>query len=82
MKRIFKSITVSEVDNTFYCGSTTGDIVQIGYPEGSFKAIGPEKNKYSLGVNTLQSLKTGDLLAGSGDGKLMLLSPNTFKTKK
>jgi hypothetical protein len=81
-KRIVKSISVSEVEDVFYCGTTTGDILQIGYPNGSFKAIGPEKNKFSLGVTTVQCLKNGDLLAGSGDGKVMLLAPLTFKPKK
>ena len=32
-------------------------------------AIGPEKNKYSLGINTLQWLKNGDLLAGAGENQ-------------
>lgn len=82
IKRIVKSISVSEVDDYFYCGTTTGDILQVSYPNGLLKAIGPEKNKFSLGVTALQCLKTGDLLAGSGDGKVYLLAPNTFKPKK
>lgn len=82
IKRIVKSITVSETENVFYCGTTSGDILQIGYPSGSFMAIGPEKNKYSLGINTLQWLKNGDLLAGAGDGKVHVLAPSTFKAKK
>ena len=81
-KRIVKAISVSEVDDVFYCGTTTGDILEIGYPSGSYKAIGPEKNKFSLGVTAIQCLKNGDILAGSGDGKVMLLTPSTFKTKK
>lgn len=82
IKRIVKSLTVSETENVFYCGTTSGDILEIGYPGGAFKAIGPEKNKYSLGINTLQWLKNGDLLAGAGDGKVYILAPTTFKVKK
>lgn len=81
-KRIVKCISVSEVDSTFYCGTTSGDLLQITYPNGLFKSIGPEKNKYSLGISSLQSLKTGDLLCGTGDGKLLLLDTKTFKPKK
>jgi hypothetical protein len=81
-KRIVKSISVSEIEDVFFCGTTTGDILEIAYPSGSFKAIGPEKNKYSLGVNALQCLNNGDILAGAGDGKVMLLAPPTFKPKK
>ena len=75
-------MTCSETEDVFYCGTTSGDILTIGYPGGSFKAIGPEKNKYSLGINAIQWLKSGDILAGSGDGKVYLLTPNTFKPKK
>jgi hypothetical protein len=56
--------------------------MQITYPQGQFKSLGPEKNKFSLGVTALQCLKNGDILAGAGDGKLMLLAPGTFKPKK
>ena len=82
IKRIVKCISVSETEDYFYCGTTTGDILQIAYPSGLFKAIGPEKNKFSLGVTALECLKTGDILAGAGDGKVYTLAPNTFKPKK
>ena len=74
--------TISETEDEFFCGTTSGDILRVGYPSGQFKAIGPEKNKYSLGVTAIQCLKNGDILAGSGDGAVMLLAPNTFKPKK
>ncbi len=82
VKRIVKTITISETEDAFFCGTTTGDVLQITYPQGQFKGIGPEKNKFSLGVTALQCLKNGDMLAGSGDGKVMLLAPGTFKPKK
>jgi WD40 repeat protein len=78
-KRVTKSIVVGT--DSFFCGTTTGDILEIAF-SGVFKCIGPEKNKYSLGVTALQRLKTGDLLAGSGDGKIMLLDARTLKPKK
>lgn len=81
-KRIVKSISVSEIDDTFYCGTTSGDILQITHPQGQFKSIGPEKNKFSLGVTAIQCLRNGDILAGTGEGKLYLLAPGTFKPKK
>jgi hypothetical protein len=81
-KRIIKSLSVSEVDDYFFCGTTTGDILQIAYPSGLFKAIGPEKNKFSMGITSIQCLKTGEILVGSGDGKVSLVTPGTFKTKK
>jgi hypothetical protein len=82
IKRIIKSITVSEVDDYFFCGTTTGDILQIAYPSGLFKAIGPEKNKFSMGITSIQCIKTGEILVGSGDGKVSLVVPGTFKVKK
>ncbi len=79
---IFVTIKTSETEDCFYCGTTTGDVMQITYPQGQFKSLGPEKSKFSLGVTALQCLKNGDILAGAGDGKLMLLAPGTFKPKK
>lgn len=73
---------VSETDDTFYCGTTSGDIMQIGSSNAQFRAIGPEKNKISLGVSSIQCLKNGDLLVGCGDGRLLLLALPTFKIKK
>lgn len=81
IKRIVKSMAASETEDTVYCGTTSGDLLAIGY-QGQFKAIGPEKNKYSLGVTALTCLKNGDLLAGCGDGKVLLLAPQNFKPKK
>lgn len=56
--------------------------MQIGSLNAQFRSIGPEKNKFSLGVSSIQCLKNGDLLVGCGDGRLLLLNLPSYKIKK
>ncbi len=47
-----------------------------------FKGLGPEKDKFSKGVVSIALLKTGDVLAGCGDGTVALVKPGTWKVLK
>ncbi|XP_023284598.1 cilia- and flagella-associated protein 52-like, partial [Seriola lalandi dorsalis] len=49
---------------------------------GLLSDCGPIKTKYSLGVNAIRILKSGDLLVGSGSGTFTLCSKTKFKTLK
>uniref|UniRef100_A0A8D3EA63 Cilia- and flagella-associated protein 52 n=1 Tax=Scophthalmus maximus TaxID=52904 RepID=A0A8D3EA63_SCOMX len=77
MKRNVKCIEVQECDNTH-----SGDIMKIKLKTGFLSYCGPVKAKYSLGVNVLRILKSGDLLVGSGSGTFTLCSSTNFKTLK
>ena len=44
-----------------------------------FRHYGPQKEKFSLGIQALQILKTGDVLIGAGDGTVALLKSQTYK---
>ncbi|XP_022620757.1 cilia- and flagella-associated protein 52 isoform X2 [Seriola dumerili] len=82
LKRIVKCIEVSEDDQFVFCGTTSGDILKINMKTGLLSDCGPIKTKYSLGVNAIRILKSGDLLVGSGSGTFTLCSKNKFKTLK
>jgi hypothetical protein len=47
-----------------------------------FKALGPEKDKLVKGVISVDLLKTGDLIAGSGDGNVVTMKPGVWKATK
>ncbi|CAF4761657.1 unnamed protein product, partial [Rotaria sp. Silwood1] len=82
VKRIVKCMTVS-LDGVFlYCGTTTGDILMIYIPATQFKSIGPEKKKYSMGITSMQALINGDVLIGTGEGKVHITEKETFKSLK
>uniref|UniRef100_A0A8D0AV03 Cilia- and flagella-associated protein 52 n=1 Tax=Sander lucioperca TaxID=283035 RepID=A0A8D0AV03_SANLU len=82
LKRIVKCIEISEDDKFIFCGTTSGDIMKINLKTGLLSDCGPVKAKYSLGVNVIRILKSGDLLVGSGSGTFTLCSRTNFKTLK
>ncbi|KAK3575656.1 hypothetical protein QTP86_031627 [Hemibagrus guttatus] len=82
LKRVIKCIEIAEDDSFFYCGTTSGDVLRVNLKSCLLNSCGPQKHKFSKGVNALKILKTGDLLVGSGDGMFSLCSSTTFKTIK
>uniref|UniRef100_A0A665THZ6 Cilia- and flagella-associated protein 52 n=1 Tax=Echeneis naucrates TaxID=173247 RepID=A0A665THZ6_ECHNA len=82
LKRTVKCIEISEDDQFVFCGTTSGDIMKINMRTGLLSDCGPVKTKFSLGVNVLQILKSGELLVGAGSGTFSLCSKSNFKTLK
>ena len=54
----------------------------IYIPAAQFKTLGPEKKKYSMGVTAMQALINGDVLIGTGEGKIHTAEKETFKSLK
>jgi hypothetical protein len=54
----------------------------IYIPATQFKTIGPEKKKYSMGITSMQALVNGDVLIGTGEGKIHITEKETFKPLK
>ncbi len=79
---MFLSLKVSLDGAYLYCGTTTGDILMIYVPATQFKTIGPEKKKYSMGITAMQALINGDVLIGTGEGKIHMTEKETFKPLK
>lgn len=68
------SVQVSSDDKFFYCGTTTGDILAINMVTNTFQVVGPEKEKFSLGVTSLLALPSGEFVVGAGDGTVAVVS--------
>ncbi|XP_072259665.1 cilia- and flagella-associated protein 52 [Pyxicephalus adspersus] len=79
LKRVVTCLAVAEDDSCFYCGTSTGDVLKINTRTKLLNSYGPQKKKFSLGVTTLRLLKTGEILIGSGDGKLSLCIEPDYK---
>ena len=54
-------------------------LFQVNMKTRLFRHYGPQKEKFSLGIQALQILKTGDVLVGAGDGTVALLKSQTYK---
>ena len=57
-------------------------VAQASITHKVFKALGPEKGKFSKGLISIALLKTGDLVVGSGDGTVAILKPGVWKPSK
>ncbi|XP_069023944.1 cilia- and flagella-associated protein 52 [Embiotoca jacksoni] len=82
LKRTVKCLAISEDDQFIFCGTTSGDILKIHLKTGLMSDCGPAKVKYSVGVNALIILKSGDLLVGSGSGTFKMCSSTNFRPLK
>ncbi|XP_047143851.1 cilia- and flagella-associated protein 52 isoform X1 [Hydra vulgaris] len=78
LKRIVQCITVSDDDQYMYCGTTSGDILQINMKTKLLSQYGPLKDKFSLGILSIL-LKDNEFLIGAGDGTISLVKVDSFK---
>ena len=78
-KRIVNCISVDAQDEFIYCGTASGDILQVSCGPKLLRDSGPKKKPLSLGVQVLNILANGDFLVGAGDGTVALLEKGTFK---
>lgn len=76
LTRVVRCLVLSQDDSTVFAGTTSGDVlaVQIAGPI-VLKAQGPAKRPLSQGVTSLALAHGGQLIAGSGEGKVVVLSP-------
>lgn len=74
MKRQFTCTVIDPTDSYCYCGTKTGDVLEVNIERAIFKRLGPIKKLFCLGVGTLGILPNGDIIVGAGDGTLAKLS--------
>lgn len=82
LKRIVKCVQVSEDDQFMFCGTTSGDILQINMRTKLLYHYGPPKEKFSRGVSSMALLKSGEILVGAGDGTVATLRGENYKRVK
>jgi len=80
LKRITKSIVVDEYDEYMYCGTTSGDLLQVSLDQKLFKNAGPAKHRVPKGITANAISPTGHLIIGGGDGSVSILDRNSMKT--
>ncbi|KAL2918632.1 hypothetical protein HK105_202033 [Polyrhizophydium stewartii] len=76
IKRIVKCIAIDFDDEFMYCGTTTGDLLQVNLRTKLFKHSGPPKEKdlFSQGILSAALSPQGDaVIAGCGDGTIAIL---------
>ncbi|XP_071672676.1 cilia- and flagella-associated protein 52-like isoform X2 [Patagioenas fasciata] len=82
LKRIAVCVQMTNDDDDFYLGTTSGDVLKVNTSSKVVTACGPQKKKFSMGVTALLLLKTGGLIVGTGEGTVALCTGSDFQVKK
>jgi WD40 repeat protein len=80
LKRITTNILMDRNDQYCYCGTNTGDMLQVAMEKAIFRACYPKK-LFSLGVTCSAMLPDGDMMIGTGDGTIAKINCETLKIK-
>ncbi|EER17966.1 WD-repeat protein, putative [Perkinsus marinus ATCC 50983] len=79
LKRVITNICISKDDKLAYCGTQSGDILEVNLDRGIYKRLGPHKQCLRQGISCIRILDDGDLIAGSGDGTIVKIEARTFR---
>lgn len=81
LSRTTNSIIVDDNDEFMYCGTESGDILQVSLGPKLFRASGPSKKekKFSQGVRAMIRVGPDLIVAGGGDGTVSLIKVGGVK---
>ncbi|KAK2514732.1 hypothetical protein Q9233_014888 [Columba guinea] len=82
LRRITVCVQMTDDDDDFYLGTTSGDVLKVNTSSKVVAACGPQKKKFSMGVTALLLPKTGGLIVGTGEGTVALCTGSDFQVKK
>eukprot|EP01025_Chloroclados_australasicus_P008867 TRINITY_DN13287_c0_g1_i1.p1 TRINITY_DN13287_c0_g1~~TRINITY_DN13287_c0_g1_i1.p1 ORF type:complete len:634 (+),score=78.24 TRINITY_DN13287_c0_g1_i1:174-2075(+) len=74
LQRLFNCITVDPQDEYVYCGTTTGDMLQVGVSSKLLRNSGPAKGNMLKGVCAITYCPNDLLAIGGGDGTIKMVS--------
>jgi len=82
LKRVTTSVLLDSNDESAYCGTMTGDLLQISLDRGLFQQSAPKgRPNFSMGITCSTMLPSGDILVGTGDGTIAKLTAGSLKVK-
>jgi len=73
MQRVFSALSIDDEDEFVYCGTQTGDVLQVSLSSRLFKSSGPGKNYIPQGVSCTALAPSGHIIVGGGDGTVTIL---------
>jgi len=80
LKRVTTNVMIDQSDTMLYCGTSTGDVLQVDLESALFKQLCPKKC-FSLGVTCSTMLPDGDMLVGTGSGTVARICGDSLKVK-
>jgi WD40 repeat protein len=80
MKRVVTNVLLTAEDSFVYCGTQTGDMLEISLDRALFRRNCP-KRCFSMGITCSASLPDGDILVGTGDGSIARIGREDLRVK-
>mmetsp|Transcript_50806 Transcript_50806/g.114214 ORF Transcript_50806/g.114214 Transcript_50806/m.114214 type:complete len:618 (+) Transcript_50806:103-1956(+) len=80
LKRVTTNVLIDRNDQYVYCGTSTGDLLQVQLQGALFRATCPKKC-FSLGITCSALMPDGDILVGTGDGTIARIAEGTMKIR-
>ncbi|CAD7968475.1 unnamed protein product [Amoebophrya sp. A120] len=74
LKRQTTNLVIDATDEFAYCGTKTGDLLQIQLGRCLYKRSAGNKKNFSLGITATLILDNGDIICGTGAGLLVKFS--------
>jgi WD40 repeat protein len=82
LKRTFTTISVSSNDGICYCGTQSGDLVEIDLKSRIQKRQGPLKTSFPCGIVSSSLIPNGDLIVGTGTGTIAKIALSSLRVIK
>ena len=83
IKRFITCLKLDNSDTFLYCGTRTGDILEIAVDKATFKRVGPLNRIFNGGISQVFiASNTGDLVIGAGDGSIARINKKTMKIEE
>eukprot|EP00929_Paragymnodinium_shiwhaense_P112306 TRINITY_DN8056_c0_g1_i1.p1 TRINITY_DN8056_c0_g1~~TRINITY_DN8056_c0_g1_i1.p1 ORF type:complete len:618 (-),score=119.92 TRINITY_DN8056_c0_g1_i1:423-2276(-) len=79
-KRVTTNVLLNADDSYAYCGTETGDLLEVSLERALFKRSCP-KQCFSLGITCSALLPDGDILVGTGNGVIARIEDGTLRLK-
>ena len=79
LKRTFLTLSLSPDDRTCYCGTLSGDLVEVDVSRRGHRRLGPVKQQFPLGIVSSCLIPNGDLLVGTGEGVLAKVALSSLR---
>jgi WD40 repeat protein len=79
LKRTFTTLSINSSDTTCFCGTQSGDLVEVDLKTRIQRRSGPQKNPFSLGISCTVLIPNGDLIVGTGAGTLAKIAISSLR---
>lgn len=79
IKRFIYCVSIDATDTYAYCGTRTGDILEIFIDKGNYKWLGPLNWIFIGGIQAIRSTMRNYIYIGAGDGSIAKVSKKEMK---